>query len=182
MRTAPKAAISGSAAHELVSRGGQPWFFREKSALYDWDGMAVDFEPLYPFGLVVTPVPGAAPSLADVDMTKLRRLAEFNSPVVLRGFRDSTDRELFVRKAGELGTIMPWNKDVNEDDANKPWKFGVVFEVKDRGLTGQVSDEALPMHYDGVFKIEKQLDQAGNEVSISQAPRCVLSLVSSALC
>lgn len=177
VRTAPKAAMCASAAHELVSRDGQPWFFREKSALYDWDGMSVDFEPLYPFGLVVTPAAGSTPSLADVDMTKLRGLAEFNSPVVLRGFSDSTNRELFVRKAGELGTIMPWNKDVEEEDANKPWKFGVVFEVKDRGLTGQVSDEALPMHYDGVFKIEKQLDADGNEVSISQAPRCVSSFV-----
>lgn len=139
--------------------------------------MDVEFEPLYPFGLVITPAPGAAaPSLADVDMKKLRGLAEFNSPVVMRGFRDSRNRELFVSKASEMGTIMPWNKEVNEDDVNKPWKFGVVFEVKDRGLTGQVSDEALPMHYDGVFKIEKQLDKDGNEVSISQAPRCVFRL------
>lgn len=137
--------------------------------------MDVEFEPLYPFGLVITPAPGAAvPSLADVDMKKLRQLGEFNSPVVLRGFRETRNRELFVSKAGEMGTIMPWNKDVDEEDANKPWKFGVVFEVKDRGLTGQVSDEALPMHFDGVFKIEKQIDKDGNEISVSQAPRFAL--------
>lgn len=136
--------------------------------------MDVEFEPLYPFGLVITPAPGAAvPSLEDVDMSKLRKLSEFNSPVVIRGFRDTRNRELFVGKAGEMGTIMPWNKKVDEDDVIKPWKFGVVFEVKDRGLTGQVSDEALPMHYDGVFKIEKQLDKNGNEISISLAPRFV---------
>lgn len=134
--------------------------------------MDVEFEPLYPFGLVITPASGAAvPSLADVDMTKLRKLSEFNSPVVIRGFQDTKNREIFVGKGSEMGTIMPWNKGVDEEDANKPWKFGVVFEVKDSGLTGQVSDEALPMHYDGVFKIEKQLDKNGKEISVSQAPR-----------
>lgn len=172
VHTAHRAIIEASPKHEVVCRNGKPWFFREKSDLYTWEGMDVEFEPLYPFGLVITPAPGAAvPSLADVDMTKLRKLSEFNSPVVMRGFRDTRNRELFVSKASEMGTIMPWNKEVNEEDANKPWKFGVVFEVKDRGLTGQVSDEALPMHYDGVFKIEKQLDENGNEISISQAPR-----------
>lgn len=172
VRTAHRATIEASPKHEVVCRNGKPWFFREKSDLYTWEGMDIEFEPLYPFGLVITPAPGAAvPSLADVDMTKLRRLSEFNSPVVMRGFRDTKNRELFVGKASEMGTIMPWNKNVDEEDANKPWKFGVVFEVKDSGLTGQVSDEALPMHYDGVFKIEKQLDKNGKEISISQAPR-----------
>ncbi|KAL0632894.1 hypothetical protein Q9L58_008210 [Maublancomyces gigas] len=172
VHTAHRATIEASPKHEVVCRNGKPWFFREKSDLYTWEGMDIEFEPLYPFGLVITPAPGAAvPSLADVDMTKLRRLSEFNSPVVMRGFRDTKNRELFVGKASEMGTIMPWNKNVDEEDANKPWKFGVVFEVKDSGLTGQVSDEALPMHYDGVFKIEKQLDKNGKEISISQAPR-----------
>lgn len=166
--------MEASLTHELVYRKGKPWFFREKSELYDWEGVDVEFEPLYPFGLMITPAPGTAtPSLADVDMLKLRQLAEFNSPVVIRGFRDTKSREIFVGKASEMGTIMPWNREVGEDDVNKPWKFGVVFEVKDSGLTGQVSDEALPMHYDGLFKLKKQLDKNGNEISISQTPRLV---------
>lgn len=112
--------MQASPDHELVYRNGKPWFFREKSDLYKWEGMDVEFEPLYPFGLEIKPAPGAAvPSLADVDMVKLRKLTELSSLVVVRGFQETGDRELFVGKASEIGTTVPWDMCVNGSDVDK---------------------------------------------------------------
>lgn len=100
--------------HELVLKDGVSWYYRERSTLYDWGNMAVYFEPLYPTGLIITPVVGfTIPSLKDVDMEKIRRLAEHNSPVVLRGFAD-TEREVVVSRAGGIGEVMP-GENTNHD-------------------------------------------------------------------
>lgn len=98
-------ALQASANHELVCKNGVAWYYREKSDLYDWGNMSVYFEPLYPTGLIVAPIPGtAAPPLKDVDMDKIRSLAEHNSPVVLRGFAE-TEKEVIIGKAAEAGEV-----------------------------------------------------------------------------
>lgn len=144
--------------HDLVLRNGRPYHFREKSDLWDFGNLKVEFEHLYPCGLIIRPAPEleSKPSLRDVDVTRLRKLAEVQSPVVLRGFADTTDRELFISKAYDMGTVLPWT-------------FGILQEVKDHGRNDKdhnnvVSSEAMPMHYDGMFKFVTQKDEEGNDM------------------
>lgn len=83
----------------------------------------------------------------DIDMQKVRHLAEINSPILLRGFSETKDIETFKTKAREMGSVMPW-------------KFGEVLVVKDAGteaggLNNVLSAEAMPMHFDGLFKTKE---------------------------
>ncbi|KAH0551212.1 hypothetical protein GP486_007470, partial [Trichoglossum hirsutum] len=150
-------------AYELVMREGRPYYFREKSELFHWDGLGVEFEHMYPCGLLILSVNNSPqPSLEDVPMKKVRKLAELTSPVVLRGFAHSTDREVFISKAYDLGTVLPWT-------------FGILQEVKDIGRSDRmgnnvVSSEAMPMHYDGMFKFVKQVLPGGREEMVAAPP------------
>ena len=144
--------------HDLVLRNGQPHHFREKSYLYDFGTTEVQFEHLYPCGLIIRPAGSSVGRLSfrDVDMSKVRKLAEHQSPVILRGFTETTDRELFISKGHEIGEIQPW-------------KFGILQEVKDHGKNHKlhnnvVSNEAMPMHYDGMFKFVTKKDENGNDM------------------
>ena len=95
--------------HDLIYKDGRPYLYRERSNLFDWAGMAVEFEHLYPCGLIVRPTEQLKGqlSLRDIDMGKLRKLTENQSPVILRGFADTTEQDMFVRKGGELGIVIP---------------------------------------------------------------------------
>ncbi|RPB14591.1 hypothetical protein P167DRAFT_484328 [Morchella conica CCBAS932] len=85
--TAHLDSLKTSTSHELVFKGGAPWYYRERSDLYHWSDIRISFEHLYPTGLLITPVPGFdIRSFSSIDATKLRCLAEQNSPVILRGF------------------------------------------------------------------------------------------------
>ncbi|KAK7931137.1 hypothetical protein PG985_001849 [Apiospora marii] len=166
--------FEGDDSWELVHENGRPSFFRERSDLYslageekDSDGQSrVSVSPVYPAGLLVRPVdgPSGVPSLSDIDTQKLRGLAEHNSPVVLRGFAGTTDRDRFVAKAHELGVPTPW-------------KFGLVLEVKDQGSSTQglnnvLSAEWMPWHYDGLFKTETRTNpEDGTETVASTPPK-----------
>ncbi|EJD47423.1 putative pyoverdine/dityrosine biosynthesis protein [Auricularia subglabra TFB-10046 SS5] len=129
---------------ELVHRDGRPWSFREKSSLYDSALAAgASIEHTYPCGLLVA-FPRGTP-FAVADMRSVRALADYNSPVVLRGLDGTTDRPAFLAKGREMGEIMKW-------------KFGELLEVKDggehtRGLNNVLSTEPMPFHYDGLFKM-----------------------------
>ena len=160
--------------HEVVFQNDHPHHLREKSDLWDF-GVKVDFEHLYPCGVIVRPIieAGAAspPSFRDVHVVKVRKLAELQSPVILRGFAETTDRELYIKEASEMGSIVPW-------------MFGQIMEVKDqrkvdRGSNNVASNEAMPMHYDGTFKFKIKKnddgtvmrDEEGNEVQVQIPPR-----------
>ncbi|GFF44663.1 hypothetical protein IFM62136_00050 [Aspergillus lentulus] len=154
--------------HDLVYKNGQPYYFREKSKLFDWveDGLRVKFEHLYPCGLVIRPSDvddsRPPPSIRDLPMHKVRQLSNGLSPVVLRGFRETLEEELYVQKASELGTILPWS-------------FGIIQKVRDAGRTDKLgnnvtSNEAMPMHYDGMFKFEEETDPVTGEVKRVQKP------------
>ncbi|KAB8237017.1 isocyanide synthase xanB [Aspergillus alliaceus] len=145
---------------ELIYKNGNPWYYRVKSDLYAWS-QPVEIEPQYPCGLIIRPTETA--SATQVDMLKLRELAQENSPVILRGFTDTRDRELYIQKAEEMGTPMAW-------------KFGLILEVKDHGTESQglnnvLSAEWMPFHYDGLFKIKKEIDADGKEVMVSCPPK-----------
>lgn len=150
---------------DLIYEDGRPSYFRERSQLYQWSASTpVSFEPTYPCGLLIRPS-GATKSLSiqDIDAQKVRQLAELNSPVILRGFTQTKNRDAYVAKSYEMGVPTPW-------------KFGLVLEVKDRGAEGQglnnvLSDEPMPFHFDGMFKTQKQVRADGTEYLVPNPPR-----------
>ena len=164
--TGHRAVFDANDKFELVHENGRPSFYREKSPLLSWAAHkgGVWCEPLYPAGYLIRPAeaPGSL-SIEDIDAAKVRALAEHVSPIILRGFSSTTNRDLFVKKAHDFGTPLPW-------------KFGLVLEVKDRGvdtggLNNVLSAEWMPYHYDGLFKTEKQADENGVDQLVPRPPR-----------
>ncbi|RMJ09524.1 hypothetical protein CDV36_010863 [Fusarium kuroshium] len=151
---------------ELIYENGRPSYYREKSPLLSWaeekGGIVVDH--IYPAGLTIRPANGPGSlTIDDIDTQKVRALSEINSPVILRGFVKKPDRERFINLSYQFGTPLPW-------------KFGLLLEVKDRGLETRglnnvLSAEPMPMHYDGLFKTVKQTDESGKEVLVSTPPQ-----------
>lgn len=96
---------------ELVCEQGRPSYFRERSALLSWasEKGGITCEPVYPTGLVIRPAAGRnSLSVRDVDAAKVRALSQLNSPIVLRGFARTRNRDLLVAKAHEFGVPTPW--------------------------------------------------------------------------
>ncbi|KAJ5980923.1 hypothetical protein N7481_008221 [Penicillium waksmanii] len=154
--------------HDLVYRNGQPYYFREKSDIFNWveDGVSVKFEQLYPSGLIIRPADidniNPTPSISALPMSKVRKLSNIMSPVILRGFEGTLEEELYVKAASELGTILPWS-------------FGVIQKVRDAGRADKMgnnvtSNEAMPMHFDGMFKFEEFDDPVTGEKKKVQRP------------
>ena len=144
--TMAHSASVSALTHDLIYENGRPMYFRERSDLFNWPGMDVVFKYQYPTGIMITPrEPGASYSLRSVDMQKLRALSIQTSPVILRGFKDTTDDNVYTAKAYEAGEPAGW-------------KFGIKTAVKDsRGSNDDpvtaivTSSEAMPMHFDGFF-------------------------------
>ncbi|KAL5342007.1 Pyoverdine/dityrosine biosynthesis protein-domain-containing protein [Aspergillus crustosus] len=155
--------------HDLVYRDGRPYCFRERSGLFDWaeDGVDVEFEHLYPCGLVIRPVvkPGeAAPSLRRIPMRKVRQLSINMSPVICRGFSETNEEALFIEAAAKLGKIATWSEDaiVKVRDSGR----------QDRQNNNVKSNEAMPMHFDGMFRFKHEVDPVtGAEVRVQEIPR-----------
>ncbi|KAL8660011.1 MAG: hypothetical protein Q9202_006837 [Teloschistes flavicans] len=164
--TMSHAASVSALTHELIfDKQGRPSYFRERSDLFDWPGMDVDFNYIYPTGIVVTPRDSNSRySFHNVHMQKVRALSEACSPVVLRGFTDTTDQHTFEAKAYDCGTVQPWT-------------FGIRQSVKDSmnpdpKASTVTSTEAMPMHYDGFFFLKKEIDPMdGVEKLVSKVPR-----------
>lgn len=149
---------------ELVYENGEPSHFREKSGLYHWDAAEILLEPMYPSGVLIRPANGAnSLDIDQIDAAKVRELAEHNSPIVLRGFAKTKDREKFIAKSYKLGQPTAW-------------KFGLVLEVKDHGLethglNNVLSSEWMPFHFDGMFKTESLQREDGSHYLVSRPPR-----------
>jgi hypothetical protein len=152
---------------EMIYERGRPSYFRERSDLLSWGSEkgGIEADPVYPCGLIIRPAaakPGAM-TMEDIDTQKVRDLAQIISPVILRGFADSPDRDLFIKTSERFGTPTPW-------------KFGLVLEVKDRGadargLNNVLSAEWMPFHFDGLFKTKKQTDDQGREYVLPDPPK-----------
>lgn len=151
---------------ELIYENGQPSYYREKTDLLTWgtEKGGIIAEPIYPSGWLIRPS-GKAGSLTlnDVDAQKVRALSEINSPVILRGFIKTPNKEYFTKKAYDFGVPLPW-------------KFGLVLDVKDKGsdtggLNNVLSAEWMPWHFDGLFKTKTELNEAGQEVVRPNPPR-----------
>ncbi|KAI1324201.1 Clavaminate synthase-like protein [Xylariaceae sp. FL0255] len=150
--------------HDVVYKDGRPSYFRERSDVFSWPGMDLTFEYLYPCGIMIKPTnPASGYTLSSVDMQKVRILAETSSPIVLRGFANTKDRRTYIAKAYDLGEIFMWKSLVTvvKDAANT-----------DPGSSVAFSSEAMPMHFDGIFKVVKVKDEAtGKEKKVSDPPR-----------
>ncbi|KAF2759536.1 Clavaminate synthase-like protein [Pseudovirgaria hyperparasitica] len=163
IRAGPRHSFEQDPDLELVEEAGHLSHFRQKSPLYDWGTAKVVFEHQYPCGLIIRPTTGAKLSMQDVPGLKLRKLAEQNSPVIVRGFNGTRNRDLFVDKASEIGKPQKW-------------KFGLVLEVKDKGsesggLNNVLSQEWMPFHFDGLFKTEKVEEPDGTLRVVPQPPK-----------
>ena len=151
--------------HDIVYRQGRPYYYRERAEMFRWP-FPVEIEFQYPTGVIISPTnindTAAPPSIREIPIRKARELALNFSPVVLRGFRDTTDEEQWISKAHEIGTILPWS-------------FGIVQKVKDSGRSDKMgnnvtSNEAMPMHFDGMFKFTDKTDPVTGEVTKVQNP------------
>lgn len=164
--TGQRADFEADPAYDLVYENGRASYFREKSDLFSWPGAEVSCAPLYPAGWLIEPASGAGRlTMSDVDAKKVRQLAEKVSPVIIRNFAGTTEREDFIKKADDFGTPLGW-------------KFGLLLEVKDRGvdtrgLNNVLSGEWMPFHYDGLFKVKKLIKEDGTEENESIPPRYV---------
>ncbi|KAG7136837.1 Isocyanide synthase xanB like protein [Verticillium longisporum] len=162
---------------DLLAWDADVAYYRERSDLFAWDA-DVACEPIYPSGLMIRPAAGPKTlSIRNVDAAKVRALSERNSPVILRGFTETRNRDLFVDKAHEFGTPLPWQFGLaHEFGTPLPWKFGLVLEVKDqgadsRGLNNVLSAEWMPFHFDGLFKTEKKVLEDGTERMLPKPPK-----------
>lgn len=163
--SAMKCDLEADDRFELIYENDRPSYFREKSDVFTWAEAkgGVTCAPIYPCGWLVTPTAGKkALSIQDLDATKVRKLAEVGSPIVLRGFANTTNRDMYVEKAYELGEPTPW-------------KFGLVLEVKDqgsdtRGLNNVLSAEWMPFHFDGLFKTMTKTGEDGKERLVPNYP------------
>ncbi|KAL3481726.1 Pyoverdine/dityrosine biosynthesis protein-domain-containing protein [Aspergillus californicus] len=156
--------------HDLVYKGGRPYCYRERSDLFDWasDGLQVQFEHLYPCGLIVRPLLKAnddePPSLRSIPMRKVRQLSANMSPVILRGFSDTDKEKVFIETAAVLGKIATWSEDI-------------IVRVRDSGRQDRQnnnvkSNEDMPMHFDGMFRFKYETDPVtGKEVRVQDIPR-----------
>ncbi|KAH8708502.1 Pyoverdine/dityrosine biosynthesis protein-domain-containing protein [Phaeosphaeriaceae sp. PMI808] len=95
----------------ILDTSGTKSHYRAKSDMWDWkaDGLNVTFEHLYPTGIMIRPIsskPGATPSILTLPMRKLRCLSQNFSPIILRGFSETTNEESFQSKGQELGDVQ----------------------------------------------------------------------------
>jgi alpha-ketoglutarate-dependent taurine dioxygenase len=161
-RSSTVGEVKDEEAYELVlDAAGSPSHYRAEADIWNWraDGLDVTFEHLYPTGTIIRPsssYAGAAPSIQALPMHKVRIMAQRFSPVVLRGFRETTNEEYFLAKGNELGEILTWT-------------FGQILKVKDSGEVDRnannvTSNEAMPMHFDGIFKFVDTVDPVTGEV------------------
>ncbi|KAI9927569.1 hypothetical protein ASPWEDRAFT_62294 [Aspergillus wentii DTO 134E9] len=154
------------ATHDLVYKNGRPYCYRERSEVFDWsgDGLQVEFEHLYPCGLIIRPVGGEKPSILTIPMRKVRQLSSNMSPVICRGFTDTDNEKLFIDKAADLGEVAAWSQDI-------------IVKVKDskrqdKKNNNVKSNEAMPMHYDGMFRFDERTDPITGEKSrVQNTPR-----------
>ena len=69
------------------------------------DHMGVMFDRLFPYGLLIRPVPGAIISWNDVPMDKMRDLSSRYSLILPRGF-GAVEKDKYRVKARDMGTIL----------------------------------------------------------------------------
>ena len=78
--------------HNLIHKYGRPYYYRERSDLWDWEDEEVVFDPVYPNTLLVYPMAnlGREKALAVAQVEKLKELrAVHKGPVEVIGFENA---------------------------------------------------------------------------------------------
>ncbi|PWY91651.1 hypothetical protein BO94DRAFT_555460 [Aspergillus sclerotioniger CBS 115572] len=123
------------------------------------NGLQIQFEHLYPCGLIIRPFSNTSqsPSLRSLPMRKIRQLSCHMSPVICCGFSDTNNKDIFVDKAAELGKVTAWSQDiiVKVRDSKR----------QDKNNNNIKSNEAMPMHFDGMFRLEYKTDPTTGETN-----------------
>ncbi|KAI1747701.1 Pyoverdine/dityrosine biosynthesis protein-domain-containing protein [Xylaria castorea] len=165
--TMAHAGSVSSDTHELIlDHKGRPLHFLERSELFDWPDMNLSFNYLYPTGVMISAKdPSQSYSLKNVPMQKVRKLSTQCSPVILRGFKDTTNGEIYESKAYELGTPAAWVFGIKTSVKNSPGKN------PDPATSVVTSNEAMPMHFDGVFFFMPKVQPDGTTKMVSSPPR-----------
>lgn len=73
---------------DVVEQGGRPYYFRDRSDVWEWD-VPVDFEFFYPRGVYVRPKLAegeSAPKFGEKELVKVKQLSKGFSPVIPLGF------------------------------------------------------------------------------------------------
>ncbi|KAI1299711.1 Pyoverdine/dityrosine biosynthesis protein-domain-containing protein [Xylaria venustula] len=144
--------------HELVYKNGQPYSYRERSELFNWSdsGLEVFFDHLYPCGVVIRPVHGS-PSIRQIPMQKVRGLSNNFSPIILRGFNEALDEDVWIKKGHELGEILTWPATGTTVK---------IMNMRDKRKTANnvTSNESLPMHFDCTLDLDGHKTPTAREV------------------
>ncbi|KAF9047513.1 hypothetical protein BJ165DRAFT_1602311 [Panaeolus papilionaceus] len=139
--TGPRESFDDATLELVLDQQGRPSYYREKLDLFSWKLIAkVRCEPLYPCGWIIRP-------------TGKRGI----------GFSRTDKKELFLKKAEEMGILTPW-------------RFGLVFVVNDigdgsRGSGNSLSAEGMPFHYGSLFKTTKKVNDGGTTEVIPMPPK-----------
>lgn len=155
-RTLPVNTLSTNPSYELIHIDNLPSHYRAKSPLFTWTpSVTVSFTHLYPTGLLIRPSPQTSPCISTLPMPKIRLLSQTFSPIILRGFSNTTSEPHFLTSAHSLGQVLTWT-------------FGQILKVKDSrshssDANNVTSNEAMPMHFDGIFKFTALTDPATGE-------------------
>lgn len=131
---------------KIKTRNGHPWMLVEEDPDLVFPS-GVEWDLLLPFGLLLkcTNV-----GLDQIPQDQLRRLTLKFGVVVLRGVNAIEHQDGFEKASSTFGRVQGWF-------------FGNVLTLKFNPLVdinNVLSKEAMPMHYDGLFK----LDENGNSM------------------
>ncbi|OJJ95592.1 hypothetical protein ASPACDRAFT_1859853 [Aspergillus aculeatus ATCC 16872] len=102
-----------------------------------------------------------APTIQSIPMRKVRQLSHHFSRILCRGFARTEDEAVFIESAKALGEVLPWT-------------HGIIKKVKDSKRVDKLnnnveSSEAMPMHFDGMFKFEHVTDPVTGATKRRQA-------------
>lgn len=76
--------------HRLMYKDGRPYFYREKSELWDWEDEDVVFEAQYPNTMLLYPRAGIKKSLTEEQLDKVKQLRGVHKgPVKVIGFENA---------------------------------------------------------------------------------------------
>ncbi|KAI1109893.1 Clavaminate synthase-like protein [Nemania sp. NC0429] len=151
--------------HDIVYVDGRPSYFRERSHVFDWAGLDVTFEYLYPCGIIIRPAKRTATyPLSMVDMQKIRTLATTCSPVVLRGFSESKNYSKCITTTFNFGW---YDSEMNETIKDEYSKYSA-----DPRSSNGVSAETTLIPYENKLKASILRDEINmNKEDISNYPQ-----------
>ncbi|KAL6049557.1 Pyoverdine biosynthesis [Balamuthia mandrillaris] len=127
----------------VVMRNGRPWMMVEDDPDLVFKGYDLTFEPILPFGIKLQF--NNNPKLENIPQQQLRKLTLKFGLVLIRGVENIESAEQFDKSTSAFGQVQSWF-------------FGNVLVLKYNpaiDINNVLSKEAMPMHFDGLFKLDE---------------------------